>query len=383
MGITATRFSSGIRLNPNVRPEEIVHRRHRQQPEQREHDGRPNQSAAPDTRAGHPLPDGARSHPGRHFAEVVPHVPQVVGEVAGRRVAVLGALGQAALHDPPRRCRERGIQLLQRRRLALEDGREGLDRGLAREGPLPGGHLVHDRAQGELVGLRDGRPSGRLLGRHVADGPEDDAEGRRRPDAGVVTIRSLLRRGLEVPIHAQLREPEVEDLGEPVAGHHDVLGLEIAVDDARAMGLGEALGDLRGQVDGPLRLDPAAADHVVQGEALDQLHHDVRLAERLADLVDGDDIGMVQRRGGAGLLRKPRQPIGVGGVLRRQELDGDVALQIEIARAKDLAHPSGTDAGEEFVVPETRADGGRHGRDPPGSGAMWQAYARHRAGSRA
>ena len=92
--------------------------------------------------------------------------------------------------------------------------------GRAREGPTPGGHLVHDRAKGELVGLRNGRPAGRLLGRHVADGPEDDAEGRRRPDAGVVTIRSLRRRRLEVPIHAQLREPEVEDLGEPVAGLH-------------------------------------------------------------------------------------------------------------------------------------------------------------------
>ena len=310
---------------------------------------------------------------------MVPHVPQVVGEVAGRRVAVLGALGQAALHDPPRGCRERGIQLLQRRRLALEDGRERLDRGLAREGPLPGGHLVHDRAEGELVGLRDGRLSGRLLGRHVADGPEDDAEGRRRPDAGVVTVRGLLRRGLEVPIHAQLREPEVEDLGEPVAGHHDVLGLEIAVDDARAMGLGEALGDLRGQVDRPAsarsgrgrssscRVRPSTNSITMYGwpNAWPISWMVTMLGWFNADAARASWANRASRSASVAYSR-------------RQELDGDVALQIEIAGAKDLAHPSGADAGEEFVVPETRADGGRHGRDPPGSGAMWQAYARRR-----
>ena len=107
MGITATRFSSGIRLNPKRGHEEVVHRR--APPTTRTASsthGGANQSAAPYPRAGHPLPDGARPHPGGHFAEVVPHVPQVVGEVAGRRVAVLGALGQAALHDPPRGCRE-------------------------------------------------------------------------------------------------------------------------------------------------------------------------------------------------------------------------------------------------------------------------------------
>jgi len=44
----------------------------------------------------------------------------------------------------------------------------------------------------------------------------------------------------------ELGEAEVEDLDEAVPGHHDVLGLEIPVDDPRGVGLGEAVGDLRG-----------------------------------------------------------------------------------------------------------------------------------------
>ena len=166
--------------------------------------------------------------------------------------------------------------------------------------------------------------------------------------------------GLEAPIHAQLGEPEVEDLRESVAGHHDVLGLQVAVHDAGAMRLGEAFGHLRGQVDRLLRIHPAAAEHVVQREAFDQLHHDVRLAERLADFVDRDDVGMVQRGCGARFLREAGQPIEVGGVLGGKELDGDIALQVEVPRPEDLAHPPCPDAGQEFIVPETRAGDGRH-----------------------
>ena len=130
--------------------------------------------------------------------------------------------------------------------------------------------------------------------------------------------------------------------------------------DACAMGLGESFGRLRGQFDGLLRLDPAPAQHVVEGQALDRLHHDVWLAERLADFVDGDDVGMVQRGRGARFLREASQPIDVCRVLGGEELDGDIALQVEVSRAEDLAHPARPDAGQEFIVPETRAGDGRH-----------------------
>ena len=69
--------------------------------------GGADQSAAPDTRAGHPLPDGARSHPGRHFAEVLAHVPQVVGEVerstrSGPRGAWRGSAPRSTARSPGR-----------------------------------------------------------------------------------------------------------------------------------------------------------------------------------------------------------------------------------------------------------------------------------------
>ena len=45
-------------------------------------------------------------------------------------------------------------------------------------------------------------------------------------------------------------DAEVHDPGVAVAVDHDVLGLEVAVDDAQPVGLGQALGDLPGDGDG-------------------------------------------------------------------------------------------------------------------------------------
>ena len=46
----------------------------------------------------------------------------------------------------------------------------------------------------------------------------------------------------------------------------------------------------------------------------------------LADLVDGDEMRMVERRGGARLLDEARQPIRVADERFGQDLEGDLAL---------------------------------------------------------
>ena len=45
----------------------------------------------------------------------------------------------------------------------------------------------------------------------------------------------------------QLGQAEVEDLDAPVPGDEQVLGLQVAVDDALVVGGGEPAGDLRGE----------------------------------------------------------------------------------------------------------------------------------------
>ena len=92
----------------------------------------------------------------------------------------------------------------------------------ASNGTSPGEHLVEDAAERVDVDAVIGRVAARLLGRHVLGRAEDHA-GAGEPRAALVE-------------RAHLGDAEVEDLdevGSPLAlDQVDVLGLEVAVDDA-------------------------------------------------------------------------------------------------------------------------------------------------------
>ena len=76
---------------------------------------------------------------------------------------------------------------------------------------------------------------------------------------------------------------------------------------------------------------------VGQRAALDELHHEDVAAVVVDDVVQRDDVGVPDRRGGAGLALHPRAALDVGE-LRRQHLQRDVAIEALVARAPDLAH---------------------------------------------
>ena len=114
---------------------------------------------------------------------------------------------------------------------------------LAREGPLPGQHLVEDDAERELVAPEVDDLAPRLLRRHVGHRPEDDpllAQGRERGRPGVGWIVA----GDLVPGQA-----EVEELGVAVLRQEDVLGLDVAVDDSLPVRRREAFRHLQPDVE--------------------------------------------------------------------------------------------------------------------------------------
>ena len=75
----------------------------------------------------------------------------------------------------------------------------------------------------------------------------------------------------------------------------------------------------------------------------------------LPDVVNGEDVRMVQRRGSPGFLLKPVKAVRVGRQARGQDLDRYVAAQAGIAGAIDLAHPAGAKWREHFVRTKTIA----------------------------
>jgi len=70
----------------------------------------------------------------------------------------------------------------------------------------------------------------------------------------------------------------------------------------------------------------------------DVLHHDEVDALVGTDVVNRDDSGMVQGAGGLGLLDEPLPPKRIGHPVLRQDLDGDVAIELCVAGQVDNAH---------------------------------------------
>jgi hypothetical protein len=87
--------------------------------------------------------------------------------------------------------------------------------------------------------------------------------------------------------------------------------------------------------------------------AFDELHRQIRDAGRFADVMNGDDVGMRQHRGGSRFELEPPARVVVGQV-GRKDLERNRAAESGIARRVHLAHPAGADLGEHFVASEAR-----------------------------
>ena len=104
----------------------------------------------------------------------------------------------------------------------------------------------------------------------------------------------------------------------------------------------------------------APAHAIVQRVALDQLEHQGRHAAGVFETVDCPDVRMIERREQSRFALEARHAIGVRRERRRQDLQRDVAIQLRVARAIDLAHAAGAEEREDFVGAEARTRGQRH-----------------------
>ncbi len=244
-------------------------------------------------------------------------------DVAGGMETRLGILFQAMLHDALQRRRNIAIGLAEVGRILLEDGAHGVGRRLAVEGALAGEHLVENGAEGEDVGAGIDGLAANLLGRHIARGAQHHAGF----GVGVVAV------GSEVcEPESDLREfgeAEVENLYAAIFGDEKIFRLQVAVDDAFFVGGGESAGDLRGVVERLADGQRAAAQALAQGFAFQQFGNDVGRRRRSADIEDCENVGMIERCGGAGFLLEALQAVRVGREGMRQNFDGDCGLRRE------------------------------------------------------
>ena len=90
------------------------------------------------------------------------------------------------------------------------------------------------------------------------------------------------------------------------------------------------------------------------------LHHDRANPIRLFEAVDLRDVRMIQRGEDLRFAAEAGQAFGVVGDTGEEHLDGDVALELGVARAVHLAHSTAPDEGQDFVRAESSAGSQGH-----------------------
>ena len=215
--------------------------------------------------------------------------------------------------------------------LLVHDGQ----RGLAHEGQASGQHVIVGGAKGIGVGPGVRLLTFALLGRH---------EVRRAHDgAGLGDVGHGL--------HC-LCEPKVRDLDAAVVAQEDVVGFDIAVDQAILLRGLERVRHADGNVGGPVERQAAAArHHLLKAFARHVLHLDEIGVLGAAHIVDQHDVGVVQPRGRPSFAQKTvHVDLVAVHQLRREDLQRARAVQLQMLRFVYRAHAALADHFENAVL---------------------------------
>src|SRR3954468_9635841 len=100
---------------------------------------------------------------------------------------------------------------------------------------------------------------------------------------------------------AQGGEPEIEDLRPPVLREEDVLRFQVSMDDPALVRCTETTGDLERDLDRGIDGQRRGTEARPQGAAFQAFGDEIWRAAVIADVVDGEHVGVVERAGGARL----------------------------------------------------------------------------------
>ena len=146
-------------------------------------------------------------------------------------------------------------------------------------------------------------------------------------------------------------DAEVRYLHCPIPEDHDVLGLDIPVDDAPAVGVAEPLHDLSDEMEGLRPVQPAPPLHILlKGNTVNELHDDIVHIPAAAHVVDSDNVGVGEHGDSLGLVVEPAAELRVIAEILLQHFDGDQAVEPVALGFKHHRHPPGTDYLQDLVA---------------------------------
>ena len=137
-----------------------------------------------------------------------------------------------------------------------------------------------------------------------------------------------------------------------VLRQHDVLGRDVAVDQAHGMEMIETVERLNRDLHGQARRHRTVLeDPLLNVRAVDELpDHVVGAVVELGEVVEHRQVLVLDRRGRARLLEEALQALIVGGHVRPHDLDHAQLVEMDVADLEDLAHAADAQAVEDLIL---------------------------------
>src|SRR5262249_44588209 len=144
------------------------------------------------------------------------------------------------------------------------------------------------------------------------------------------------------------------------------------MDDAFLVRGFEGRRDLYGDGDRSVYRKPTAGNAGCERVADGELHDEHRRRGRAFQPMDRSDIGMIQRSEDARFAFEAREALGICGEGIGKDLDRDVAMEVRVTGAIDLAHAAGSERRNDLERSDARPIG-QHQRVEIGRRALYAA----------
>ena len=118
--------------------------------------------------------------------------------------------------------------------------------------------------------------------------------------------------------------------------------------DALSMSRLQGLRDLQGDGERLLCGQRSMAKPLRESFAFDEFQNEESPVSAFSQIVNGRHMRMIELRNNSRFTLETTEPLGVARKLFGKDLDGYVALQLQIARAIHLTHASGAQRSEDF-----------------------------------
>ena len=127
-------------------------------------------------------------------------------------------------------------------------------------------------------------------------------------------------------------------------------GFDVAMNDSFQMGHIESVGELNSHVQSGFDVQGSSRNSVPQCHAIQKFHHNERLAVLLADLVNGADVGMVQRGSCLRFALKPGEGLRILRNFIGQKFERDKTAKLDVFGFVDDAHSAATELLDDAVM---------------------------------